>query len=314
MTDYQKYINALRKCANEHENDSTFTGNIIVSDLCKDTANLLEELSNLEKHNKSEIPTGSTPKNGISNRTIIYKAKESKDIQEDLNKLSELNKPTTKNCESCEYYGLHHEVCNYCYKCSLWTEKESMTKDDVTDNDVSNIYKCSCGYGWDKSKVFRHHFCPNCGKAVASTTKNDLVVDCVDRTPRIPKEWQDVFKDVDEFIAYIWDRVDTSDFEDSYVPTAFNAEPNEHFKETASDKREQLYDLFVEMITRENNPSVTPIRPKGHWIKTPKAVMGEGYMWYCDKCEYQVYQDSSRDYPSERYCPNCGSDNRKVEE
>lgn len=44
MTDYQKYINALRKCAKEHENDRTFTGNIIVSDLCKDTANLLEEL------------------------------------------------------------------------------------------------------------------------------------------------------------------------------------------------------------------------------------------------------------------------------
>lgn len=45
----------------------------------------------------------------------------------------------------------------------------------------------------------------------------------------------------------------------------------------------------------------------GHWIKTPKAVMGEGYMWYCDKCEHQVYQDSSRDYPSEKYCPNCGA-------
>ena len=44
MTDYQKYINALRKCAKEHENDRTFTGHIIVSDLCRDTANLLEEL------------------------------------------------------------------------------------------------------------------------------------------------------------------------------------------------------------------------------------------------------------------------------
>ncbi len=44
MTDYQKYINALRKCAREHENDRTFTGHIIVADLCKDTANLLEEL------------------------------------------------------------------------------------------------------------------------------------------------------------------------------------------------------------------------------------------------------------------------------
>jgi len=44
MIYYEKYINALRKCAKEHENDRTFTGHIIVSDLCKDTANLLEEL------------------------------------------------------------------------------------------------------------------------------------------------------------------------------------------------------------------------------------------------------------------------------
>lgn len=44
MTDYQRYINALRKCAKEHENDRTFTGHIIVSDLCRDTANLLEAL------------------------------------------------------------------------------------------------------------------------------------------------------------------------------------------------------------------------------------------------------------------------------
>ena len=45
MTDYQKYINALRKCAKEHDNDTTYTGHIIVSDLCRDTANLLEELA-----------------------------------------------------------------------------------------------------------------------------------------------------------------------------------------------------------------------------------------------------------------------------
>lgn len=81
--------------------------------------------------------------------------------------------------------------------------------------------------------------------------------DCINRTPIIPKEWQDVFKDVDEFIEFIWDRVDTSDFEDSYTSPVINAEPNELFKVTASDKREQLYELFVEMITRKNTPSVT---------------------------------------------------------
>lgn len=50
-----------------------------------------------QKPNKSEIPTGSI----------------------------------TKNCESCRHYGLHHEICNYCYKCSLWKEKEPTTKNDL---------------------------------------------------------------------------------------------------------------------------------------------------------------------------------------
>jgi len=85
--------------------------------------------------------------------------------------------------------------------------------------------------------------------------------DYISRTPSIPKEWQDVFKDVDEFIEYIWDRVDTSDFEDGYTSPVTNAEPNEWFKVTASEKREQLYELFVEMITRKNMPSVTPQEP-----------------------------------------------------
>ena len=55
MIDYQKYINALRKCAKEHENDRTFTGYIIVTDLCRDTANLLEELWKESSRDMEEI-------------------------------------------------------------------------------------------------------------------------------------------------------------------------------------------------------------------------------------------------------------------
>ena len=40
---------------------------------------------------------------------------------------------------------------------------------DVPDINDGNIYECPCGYGWDKSKVVRHHFCPNCGRAVNSS-------------------------------------------------------------------------------------------------------------------------------------------------
>ena len=60
MADYKKYINALRKCAKEHENDRTFTGHIIVSDLCRDTANLLETLEQESKTDKYEYHTDHT--------------------------------------------------------------------------------------------------------------------------------------------------------------------------------------------------------------------------------------------------------------
>jgi len=122
--------------------------------------------------------------------------------------------------------------------------------------------------------------------------------DCVSREPSIPKEWQDTFKDVDEFIEYIWDRVDTSDFEDSYISPVVNAEPNELFKVTANDKREQLYDLFVEMIKRKNVPPVTPTRKSGlHWIER----FDNESMWLeCPHC----HMDSIAAY---NYCPNCGA-------
>ena len=55
MVDYQKYINALRKCAKEHDNDRTSFAHIRVSDLCRDTANLLEEV---EQEYSSDLITG----------------------------------------------------------------------------------------------------------------------------------------------------------------------------------------------------------------------------------------------------------------
>ena len=55
MSDYQKYINALRKCAEEHECDNTFTGQIIVSNLSEDTANLLETIEQEFDAAKAEI-------------------------------------------------------------------------------------------------------------------------------------------------------------------------------------------------------------------------------------------------------------------
>lgn len=48
MEEYRKYILALRKCAIEHDNDETPFTHIVVSDLCRDTAKLLERLE--QKH------------------------------------------------------------------------------------------------------------------------------------------------------------------------------------------------------------------------------------------------------------------------
>ena len=71
--------------------------------------------------------------------------------------------------------------------------------EDVSDINDGNIYECSCGYGWDKSKVVRHHFCPNCGRAVEpsyNSIKTELKPcdDCISRQAAIDafKGWETV--------------------------------------------------------------------------------------------------------------------------
>lgn len=101
--------------------------------------------------------------------------------------------------------------------------------------------------------------------------------DCIRREPSIPKGWQGLFdeyelEDVDDFIEFIWDRVDTSDFEDGYVDVGIDAEPNEKFKVTADDKRYELYELFVEMIERKTAPAV---EPELRWIPIEEDFPGK---------------------------------------
>ena len=107
--------------------------------------------------------------------------------------------------------------------------------------------------------------------------------DCVRREPSIPKGWQSLFdeyelEDVDDFIEFIWERVDTSDFEDGYVDIGMGdigigCEPNECFKVTADDKRFELYELFVEIIKRKTAPAV---EPELRWIPIEEDFPGEG--------------------------------------
>ena len=44
MANYRQYVNALRKCAKEHEYKIVPFAHIRTADLCKDTAELLEKL------------------------------------------------------------------------------------------------------------------------------------------------------------------------------------------------------------------------------------------------------------------------------
>ena len=191
--------------------------------------------------------------------------------------------------ETDEAYNLMYEKPEFCENC---IDREYLIKDlycKANGETSINIH-------WLEGYIKR------LPSVLPKATKKDSAVDCVDRTPSIPKEWQDVFKDVDEFITYIWDRVDTSDFEDSYTSSVINAEPNELFKVTASDKREQFYDLFVEMITRKNVPPVTPqelIREKcnqckyyegvhnvqGHAPCSYHKIGGVLWNWYCSQFE-----------------------------
>lgn len=71
---------------------------------------------------------------------------------------------TTKNCESCRYYGSHHEACNYCYKCSLWTEKEPRKGHwkHIQYEETLCCSECGCRLVDEQTYIPLHYY-PNCG-------------------------------------------------------------------------------------------------------------------------------------------------------
>lgn len=190
-----------------------------------------------------------------------------------------------------------------------------MTKEEIIDVIHKTMYQFFdvCGDNEEVPMSDKDELLLSVNKAICNNIKalEESCEDAVSRQANIPKEWQDTFKDVDDFIEYIWDRVDTSDFEDNFTSPVANAEPNELFKVTASDKREQLYDLFVEMITRENAPSVTPTRKRGKWICVHHIENKITYdSWKCSECQHDFNsEEESMVYFNEyKYCPNCGAE------
>ena len=60
MAEYKSYINALKQCAKEHKNDNVPFANIRTTNLCNDTADLLEKLetginNTIKEINNAEI-------------------------------------------------------------------------------------------------------------------------------------------------------------------------------------------------------------------------------------------------------------------
>ena len=68
---------------------------------------------------------------------------------------------------------------------------------------------------------------------------------------KLNNDWWHAFRGCFEnVIEFIFERLNTSDFEDSYVDAAGYGEPNEMFKVTAQDKRNTLYDFMMELVER----------------------------------------------------------------
>lgn len=142
MTDYQKYINALRKCAKEHEGDSKFTGHIIVSDLCRDTANLLEALEQ-EPTSKSEA---------LVSLDVYKQVAWERDMA--IQQLHELGyefgqkiEPKTGHwIKSRDCYGNNHFTCSFC-------GHDIATKADIWDDN----YCSNCGCRMIEPQEVREH-------------------------------------------------------------------------------------------------------------------------------------------------------------
>ena len=141
-----------------------------------------------------------------------------------------------------------------------------------------------------------------------ATTKNNLGVDCISRKAvqtrlkEIINEMETIFADIRE--REVNDSVcglceyDCDHGLDGFANECPGFEKDDCFKLNEKYRAEWL-DI-------SNLPSVTPIRPKGHWIKG--YTFPDGEYWKCDKCNELIKVK----YPM-HYCNNCGSDNREVE-
>ena len=155
--------------------------------------------------------------------------------------------------------------------------------ENVPDND-GNIYECSCGYGWDQSKVARHHFCPNCGRAVDNLIKTEL--------NRVKTELG---------ACPIWTRLDLEPYEDCISREAAILALTEEWTEFDDD----ILSACIRKI--KTLPSVTPQPKMGRWIMSDDGL----YRPICNNCgahPWKGYIPTVEEATEVfKYCPNCGT-------
>ena len=146
--------------------------------------------------------------------------------------------------------------------------------ENVPDINDGNIYECSCGYGWDQSKVVRHHFCPNCGRAVDNLIKTEL-----NRVKTELKPCEDAIRR-------------------SAVLEILN---DAYFL--------KLDDGAALQESVNQLPSVTPQQKMGRWID---ITVGDMPAQACDQCN--TFYPLAYTGGGHKYCPNCGAKMQEAEE
>ena len=72
---------------------------------------------------------------------------------------------------------------------------------------------------------------------------------------KLKQEWSSTFpgyETEEEVSEFIFEHLDTSYFEDSYIQMGIGNEPNTYIKFSKEDKRETLYDFMMSLVNKED--------------------------------------------------------------
>lgn len=82
-----------------------------------------------------------------------------------------------------------------------------------------------------------------------SMQSSSLLIGCLLNQPKLLLNNR--FSLEGDVIEFIYERIYTKDFQDSYIDCGGYGEPNEMVKQTAEDKRILLYDFMMSLIDKD---------------------------------------------------------------